>query len=183
MNLDGSADTEVVAGWQWLTHNHAHVDSTGTRAVYTRVHADTGEYARDTTYVRDLTTGRERALEAPHQHSARWSPDGRQLVGQRHDGTLALCDAASLRCWTLVNGTRPVWCPDGGHIYFQRDVTPTSATVWRVDLSTGREEPLGSIGPFHPLSPSFGIAADHQIVFTRFRVGRSALWLMDLGGT
>ena len=182
VNADGSADTEVVAGWQWLTHNHARVDSTGTHAVYTRVHSDTGEYARDTTYVRDLTTGRDRAVEAPHQHSARWSPDGRQLVGQRHDGSVALCDAASLRCRTLVKGARPVWCSDGGHIYFQREVTSTSATVWRVELATGQEEAVGSIGPFHSLSPSFGVIADHQIVFTRFQVGRSALWVMDLGG-
>jgi Tol biopolymer transport system component len=183
VNADGSADTEVVAGWQWLTHNHARVDSTGTYAVYTRVHTDTGEYARDTTYIRDLRTGHDRAVEAPHQHAARWSPDGRQLVGHRHDGSVALCDAASLRCRTLVKGTRPVWCRDGRHIYFQRDVTPTSATVWRVELATGREEQVAPIGPFHPLSPAFGVTADHQIVFSRFQIGRSALWVMDLGGT
>jgi hypothetical protein len=183
VNVDGSADTEVVAGWQWLTHNHARVDATGRQALYTRIHSDTGEYANDTTYVRDLRTGRERAVEAPHLHGARWSPDGRQLVGQRHDGSVALCDAASLRCRTLVRGTRPVLCPDGRHLYFQRDTTRTSATVWRVELSTGHEEQLGSIGPFHPLSPSAAVTADHQVVFMRFHVGRSALWVMDLART
>ena len=183
VRVDGSADTEVVAGWQWLTHNHARVDATETRAVYTRVHSDTGEYANDTTYVRDLRTGRERAVEAPHLHGARWSPDGLQLVGQRHDGSVVLCDGASLRCRTLLKGTRPVWCLDGRHIYFQRDATATSATVWRVELSTGHEEQVGSIGPLHPLSSFIGVTANHQVVFTRFRVGRSALWVMDLGGT
>ena len=183
VDVDGSADTEVVAGWQWLTHNNARVDATGTQAVYTRVHSDTGEYANDTTYVRDLPTGRERAVEAPHLHGARWSPDGLQLAGQRHDGSVALCEAASLRCRTLVRGTRPVWCPDGRHIYFQRDTTATSATVWRMELPTGQLEQVGSIGPLHPLSSSIGVTADHRIVFMRFHVGRSALWVMGLGGT
>ncbi len=182
MNADGGADTEVAAGWQWQTHSYASVDRSGRYALYTRVHSDTGEYARDTTYIRDLQTGDDRALEGPHLHAARWSPDGRQLAGQRHDGSVAVCESASGRCRTLVLGTRPVWCRDGEHIYFQRDVTPTSATVWRVELSTGDEEQVGPLGPFHPLSPTIGLTTDHQIVFSSFRVGRSALWVMDLGG-
>jgi Tol biopolymer transport system component/DNA-binding winged helix-turn-helix (wHTH) protein len=182
MSVDGRADTEVAAGWQWQTHSYAGVDRSGRYALYTRVHSDTGEYARDTTYIRDLRTGDDRAVEAPHLHAARWSPDGRQLAGQRHDGSVALCEAASGRCHTLLKGTRPVWCRDGEHIYFQRDVTPTSATVWRIDLSTGREEQLGPIGPFHPLSPAIGVTADHRIVFSSVQVGRSTLWVMDLGG-
>ena len=182
MSVDGRADTEVAAGWAWQTHSHASVDRSGRYALYTRVHSDTGEYARDTTYIRDLRTGADRAVEAPHLHAARWSPDGRQLAGHRHDGSVALCEAASGRCHTLVKGNRPVWCRDGEHIYFQRDVTPTSATLWRIELSTGREEKAGPVGPFHPLSPAIGITADHQIVFSSFRVGRSTLWVMDLGG-
>jgi hypothetical protein len=61
-------------------------------------------------------------------------------------------------------------------------VTPTTATVWRLALASGREERVGPTGPFHPLSPAIGVTADHQIVFSSFQVGRSALWVMDLGG-
>ena len=49
-------------------------------------------------------------------------------------------------------GTRPAWCPDGDHVYVQRDISRTQSTLWRLDVKSGREERLGTLGPLYRLA-------------------------------
>jgi Tol biopolymer transport system component/DNA-binding winged helix-turn-helix (wHTH) protein len=175
--VDGQDDVEVIAGWQWATHHGAQVDPSGRFVLYTRIHSDTGDFSRDTTYIRNLETGLERPLEAPHLHMADWSPDGLRIAGHRHDGQTALCDATDGRCRSVTTGTRPAWCPDGDHVYVQRDISRTQSTLWRLDVKSGREERLGTLGPLYQLAPRISVTRDHRIVFTEFREGRSELWM------
>jgi Tol biopolymer transport system component/DNA-binding winged helix-turn-helix (wHTH) protein len=177
ISADGQDDVELVAGWQWSTHNGAQVDPSGRFVLYTRIGADTGDFSRDTTYIRELDTGSERPLELPHLHMASWSPDGLRIAGQRHDGQTAVCDAANGRCASVTAGGRPAWCPDGNHLYIQRDVGRTQSMLWRLDVKSGREERMGTLGPLQQLAPRIGITRDHRVVFTEFREGRSELWM------
>jgi Tol biopolymer transport system component len=180
IGIDGQGDVEIVRGWSWATHNNASVDPTGRFVLYTRIGFDTGDYSKDTTYIYDLTNGSQRALDAPHLHMARWSPDGRHVTGWRHDGTIGICEAANGRCRMIGPGTRPQWSRDGSVIFVERKPTPTSAEWWRITVADGRDEFLGTVGPFHPLSPNVDVTRDSRVVFAEFEEGRRALWILGL---
>jgi hypothetical protein len=90
----------------------------GRYVLFTRVGYDTGDFSKDTTHIRDLSSGTERALDAPHTHMAFWSPDGQQVAGWRHDGSVAVCRAVPGTCQKLTEGLRPVWSHDGQAICF-----------------------------------------------------------------
>ena len=180
IGIDGLGDVEIVKGWRWATHNNASIDPTGQSVLYTRIGFDTGDYSKDTTYVYDLTNGSQRALDPPHLHMARWSPDGRQAAGWRHDGTIGVCEVASGRCRTLGRGTRPQWASDGSTVSVERKPTATHAEWWRITLADGAEQLLGTVGPFHPMSPNVDVTRDNRVVFAEFAAGRRELWIRDL---
>ena len=179
MRADGRDDATLVEGWRWTTHPDGQVDPSGQRAVYTRVHGDTGEYEKDTTYVRDLASGRQWALASPHLHQVRWSRDGRHVMGQRHDSTIAICPVDGGTCRVLTRGGRAVWTHDGSRVYFQRPLDSRHAELWSIGSDGSDETKLGVVGPFHPLSPNHEVTSDGRILWTEFRQGRRELWLMQ----
>jgi Tol biopolymer transport system component len=180
INIDTRDEAEQISGWNWPTHSNPQIDVSGRLVLYTRVGFDTGDFSRDTTYVRDLSNNEERALEAPHLHMAFWSPDGQHMAGWRHDGTIVVCRKATATCQKLTDGLRPVWSHDGGTIYFQRKPATHSAEVWRIDLASRQETRLGRIEPFHPLSPNVDVTPDGRIIFAEYLAGRRELWRVDL---
>jgi Tol biopolymer transport system component/DNA-binding winged helix-turn-helix (wHTH) protein len=180
IGADGLGDAELVKGWTWATHNNASIDPTGRYVLYTRIGFDTGDYSKDTTYIYDLGNSSQRALEAPHLHMARWSPDGRHVAGWRHDGMVGVCEAASGRCRTLARGTRPQWSSDGSVVFVERKPAATHAEWWRINVADGAEELLGTVGPFHPLSPNVDVMRDNRVLFAEFGEGRRELWIRGL---
>jgi hypothetical protein len=48
------------------------------------------------------------------------------------------------------------------------------------DLAGGAEREIGTYGPYDPLSATFSVSADDEIVSTRFESGRRELWLAAL---
>ncbi|HEU5473646.1 MAG TPA: amidohydrolase family protein [Actinophytocola sp.] len=100
-------------------------------------------------WLRDLSTGVERRLTTlpGAQLTPRWSPDGRQIAYQDHDGAAWILDLASgsVRQVTpnLFLPGRPTWSPDG-NVLALAAVKPYSARfregtsqILTVDLRTG----------------------------------------------
>lgn len=108
--------------------------------------------------VLDLDTGRTRWLTPVGAWShPRWSPDGtRLLVRTPADGFLVL-DPDTGAPLAGADGTDPAWMPDGSVVYEVVETegyTVVSATLRRLDVSTGRRTTLLADLALHPRYPA-----------------------------
>jgi TolB protein len=117
--------------------------------------------------VRDLDTGETRIIESGPGDAAfpRWSPDGRRIAFvSRRETRWEVCvttpEGGVPRVLTAGScGLRgmdgPVdWSPDGRRIVFHADTAPFEASLFTVELDTGRLERLTE-GPWFDESPSW----------------------------
>jgi Tol biopolymer transport system component len=173
----GGADTEIVPGWSWETHNAAQEDPAGRRLVYT-FQQNNREVA---TMVRDLSTGQETRL-GDILANPRWSPDGSAIAGSvPNRWELRICPAAGGACTGLGKGDLPVWDSTGSKVYFwrQRGDAP-GRSLWSMDLRSRVEKELAALGPFSQVEASFDLSRSGQVVSTPFHEGRTELWMADL---
>jgi serine/threonine protein kinase len=172
----GGADSEVMAGWSWETHNSAQEDPSGRRLVYTLIAKK--EVA---TIVRDLSSGQETRLNETLE-TPRWSPDGLSVVGtlQNRSG-MRICPALGGACTPLARGQLPVWGRDGSTIYFCRPSSNRrTMDLWSLDVKTGRETQIAPLGPFVQVEVFFDVSRRGQVISTPFREGRTELWAAEM---
>lgn len=168
----GGAVREI-APLNWDRSPGAMIDPRGSSLVY---------YSRDNggaTLVREMDTGTERRLDEAIR-SPRWSPDGRQIAGDR-DGAISICVAATGSCRRLTAGEHPVWTPDGSQLYVLRPGGSREfRELWSIDLATGDERQAGRLGPMRAIDVTFDISARGELVWTEFDRGEPELWLAAL---
>ncbi|HUG38374.1 MAG TPA: hypothetical protein VML54_15560, partial [Candidatus Limnocylindrales bacterium] len=178
MPAAGGPSQEVFADWHWQRQNHAEVSPDGTQVLYTELGVET-----ERTWIRALDgTGEPVGLPLPHLHHAHWSRDGRSAIGWRHDGHSYRCTLGERDCRMIAeNATRVRLDASGSGIYFHRPADKSG--YWRLfhrDLDTGVEREIAVLGPYDPLSVTFSVSPDDEIVSTRFESGRRELWLAAL---
>jgi serine/threonine protein kinase len=159
----------------WETHNFPQFDPTGRQLSYTRLQPP----GDNVTMIRELESGAERPLPGPAIFSARWSRDGRHLVGWRVDRTVAICPVAAGPCRALTPGSLPAWSGDGSRIYFIKGSAGADDQfeLWSVDLDGTNLRHVRRVGPFRGLIDTFfDVSRDDRIVWGKHDAGRRELW-------
>jgi Tol biopolymer transport system component/class 3 adenylate cyclase len=169
----GGDSVEIFGGWRWEFQKDAALSPDGRQLAYLEDQPDRG-----TNYVVDLEGGARRALAGPHLHTLAWSPDGRSVLGWRHDDTVAACPVSGDPCRPITQGASPSWSDDASLVYVRRRGGARGMfTVWSVSLASGEERELAEIGPMHPLSSTISQVGG-KVVFSTFTSGRDELWMM-----
>jgi hypothetical protein len=81
------------------------------------------------------------------------SPDGRTVLARKEgEGPLILCTVDGGGCREVpALGHEPLrWSPDGRSLLVATYHEERSVTVTRIDISTGRREPVRTLGPADP---------------------------------
>ena len=167
--------SERISDFVWEKQNYPQFDPSGRRLSYTRA-ATAGAHPQ--TIVRDVASGGELTLAAPAIEFARWSPDGRRLVGHRPDGFVVVCTVDTSDCRNVTRGIFPDWSGDGSRILFMSATIDSAGKreLWSTDLE-GREPRLvRSIGPFRSIDLFFDVSPDDSIVWGEFRPGLREVW-------
>jgi Tol biopolymer transport system component len=180
LELSGGASREV-ADWAYGRENWAGVDPLGHSAVYTLV----GPKGPISTFVRDLTTGRETVLAVTLTRS-QWSPDGRFVIGEsgtRESGNahVNICRPVQNECREVSVGLAPKWSADGLRIYYLRPATRLGwFDMWSASEDGSGEQRITTLGPFRADEVHFDVSRDGRIVWAPSHEGRKELWLADL---
>lgn len=138
------------------------------------------ETGSGSTLIWDPSTGRRASLPAPHIHSPQWSPDGRVLIGFTHGGEIRHCEVDRGVCDRLTDGFRPRFSADGGTVYLHRRSGGAQWELWSIGLDGRNETRLSTTGPHGPLDPTFAVMLNGEAIYTRYRPGRSELWIASL---
>ena len=167
--------------WNWEIENSVQFAPDGDRVVYTRLNPLGREASGpEVTIVRTISTGAEVLLPEPHLHYPRFSRDGRFIAGSRHDGSLAICDAAGRGCRDVPGGTQlsPVaWGPGDTRLYFLRSASREGPQqLWSVRPDGTGEERVREIGPFRGIDRYFDVSPTGEIVWAPWQPGSSELW-------
>jgi serine/threonine protein kinase len=176
ISVTGGSSTEV-APWAQQTYAGVHEDPSGQYFIYTL--QDHNKPVA--TVLRVVSTGREKRLGTP-LNDPRWSPDGQSIVGDQINGIMAICPISGAPCSSLTKGTHPAWDAGGKSIYFIRlaDSRTQPQDLWSLDLRSGIEKKVASVGPFRPIDIQFDLSRKGQVITAPYREGRSELWLADI---
>jgi Tol biopolymer transport system component len=181
ISLHDGGITELARGWEWSTHNHAHVNPDGTRIIYTRL--DKGQPAA--TMIRDVTTGGETAFMQLLRF-VRWSRDGKFIAGTKIKGEwseaeITVCPVVGEPCRALTRGYHPLWSTDGTLIYFFKISSMRDGEeLWAISPDGVGERKILDLRPIHPIGQFFDVSSTGQVVWVQYRVGKNELWLLDL---
>lgn len=174
--------SEAFLPLNWETENFPQFDPSGRFLSYTKARTvDAGQGAgppRQTT-IRDLRTGAERVLPGPALEYARWSRDGRFLLGWRPDRGVVTCAVDGSSCREITEGRWPVWSGDGSRIYFLRGGASTVTgryELWSVNVDGSDTRKLRSIGPFTAIDIFFDVSPRDLMVWGEYREGRREIW-------
>jgi len=166
--------------WRWETQNAPFFDPTGRFIVYVRQSLPDAPpgHPPDTTVIEEVATGRTIELPQPHMHPGRWSPDGKFIVGARHDGKAWICPADAGACHAVTAGTQPVWSPDASRILVIRPANDSSAPqeLWSANTDGSDERLIANLGAFRSIDRSFDVSKKGVIVWTPFVAGQQQLW-------
>lgn len=169
-------ESELIAEeWDWLTQPQAVPSPDDSRIAYVEHNEHTGS-----TLIWDPGTDQRVSLPAPHIDSPQWSPDGRVLVGFTHGGEIRRCEVDRGTCVRLTDGFRPRFSADGGTVYLHRRSGAAQWELWSIGLDGRDERRLATTGPHGPLDPTFAVTPNGEVVYTRYRPGRSELWIASL---
>ena len=108
-----------------------------------------------------------------------WSPDGRQLAGQKHLSDLSHAGIAvhelgspQIR-WLTSEGEWPVWMRDSRRLLFSH-----RGTLNLIDSESGARQQILSL-PQNNLG-SVGLSADNRTIYFAARAAEADVWLMTI---
>ena len=179
--LSGGPSSELVSGWTWETHREAHIDSSNSLIVCTRMDNNLPV----STIIRDIQSGREvnlgRVLVSP-----RWSNDGKFVLGfQRVErsraGQIYICPRGSDVCEKLTDGYNPSWSKDNSAVFFLRTGEfSDGAELWTISRTGRDERRVANLRPMYPITHRYDVSTRGEITYVRFDAGEHELWLTDL---
>jgi Tol biopolymer transport system component len=178
ISAEGGQSEEIVPGWKPRTHYGARVDSTEKKIVYSKLEKN----AAAVTLIRDIATRQETPFKRRLDH-ARWSSDGRSIVGVDPEsltdgahGDIVVCSVDSGTCRTVTSrGHVPVWSADNSQIYFARN----GSEIWSVALDGGHEKQFSQTSQVDPIGSAFDLSRDGKVVYVQFKQGKQELWMTD----
>ena len=176
----GGATMAIEPGWRFSVQAGARLDASGETVLYTLFEADQVK----ATVLRNLRTGQERWLARPVDW-ARWSRDGRHIVGSEAE-QVVVCSVADLSCTGIGPGSAPCWSGDGRRLYVRRnlkrldDPNYMSFELWVMGADGSAPRRLAAIESQHVLAIPFDVSVRDQIVWPEVRRSRQELWLAEL---
>ncbi len=178
----GGTSSEV-AKWPWESHTSAEVAPDGAHILlYRRVAGPGQPGAKPASVIFTMANGEERRLREPLR-VARWSPDGRVIVGvsEAQPPVVTTCQADGERCRPLTPGSCPVWAKDGSRIYFLRDGSGAlMKELWSMTPDGQDVRKLNdAVGPMRPIDVTFDVSGS-QLTFSQIQQGRPELWQAEL---
>jgi Tol biopolymer transport system component/predicted Ser/Thr protein kinase len=176
----GGPVTTLLDGWSFQERAGAVPDPAGATLLYvlfdkTQIKA---------TRLRDLATGKERALSRPIDW-ARWSRDGRRVLGSDRD-EVVVCEASDGSCHAVGSGSAPCWSGDGSRIFAVRNRKPLddpsfqTLEIWELAPGAGDGRRVAAVSAQHALSTPFDVSVRDEIVWPEVRRGRQELWSAEL---
>lgn len=203
MPIAGGTATPIASGMAWEVQPRFSPD--GTRIAFT---SDRG--GGDNIWIMDASGANKRQVTSEDfrlLNQPDWSPDGRFLVARKHFTTGRSLGTGEVWLYHVSGGSgvalvekpnddfqkdlgEPVFSPDGGGIYFSRNVTPGNTFIYaqdsntdlfnveRYDMETGERETVisGEGGALNPRPSPDG----RYIAFVRRERTQSTLYLKDL---
>jgi serine/threonine protein kinase len=110
-------------------------------------------------YVLDLKTRKPTKLpDSAGLYSPRWSPDGRYIAAIPLDSLKLMLFDLTTQKWTELASlfvAYPTWSRDGRYIYFD-GILDNQESYFRVQVSTGKLEPIFNMKGFQAASGAFG---------------------------
>ncbi len=110
-------------------------------------------------YVLDLKTRKPAKLpDSAGLYSPRWSPDGRYIAAIPLDSLKLMLFDFTTQKWTELASlfvAYPTWSRDGRYIYFD-GILDNQESYYRVQVSTGKLEPIFSMKGFQAAGGAFG---------------------------
>jgi serine/threonine protein kinase len=110
-------------------------------------------------YVLDLKTRKPTKLpDSAGLYSPRWSPDGRYIAAIPLDSLKLMLFDLTTQKWTALASlfvAYPTWSRDGRYIYFD-GILDNQESYYRVQVSTGKLEPIFSMKGFQAAGGAFG---------------------------
>jgi hypothetical protein len=159
----------------------ARVDSYQRSIVYSEEH----DGVPVKTFIRDISSGRERALPKALD-DPRWSRDDRLVLGVDVpaagplEGRIAICPADGGPCREVTKGYLPVWSADNTSIYFQRaGVHPDGAELCVTSVAGGEERKLAELRPLSSIARYYDVSPRGEVVFVASRPGSRELWMAE----
>lgn len=178
---EGGESIELIKGWEWSTHNYAHVSPDGKRVIYTKLDRDRPV----ATMIRDIATGEETAFDITFRQ-IRWSHDGRLVAGSDYvtdfnNGEIVVCSIEDNSCRRIAKGMRPKWSKDDKKIFYQT-YNPDSAgnTIWEIPRAGGIAKKAAELNPMDFYNPFYALSSKGEIAWTKYEQSKSELWLVDL---
>ena len=179
ISVEGGASSEIAPGWRPRTQYLARVDPAEKNVVYSKLEKGTSV----ATIIRDIATRQETPFKRTLDH-ARWSPDGRSIVGvdpasstDGAHGDILVCPVDIGPCRKVAsNAQSPVWSADDSQIYFERKMTE----IWSVPPHGGEEKLVVHRSQVDPIAGEYDVSSQGKIVYVQFKQGRQGLWLADL---
>ena len=179
ISAEGGASSEIASGWRPRTQYLARVDPAEKNVVYSKLEKGTSV----ATIIRDIATRKETPFKRTLD-LARWSPDGRSIVGvdpasstDGAHGDILVCPVDTGICRTVAsNGHFPIWSADNSQIYFERN----SNEIWSVPLLGGKEKLVVQRSQVDPIAGEYDVSNQGKIVYVQFKQGTQGLWMADL---
>jgi len=180
ISAEGGASSEIAPGWRPRTHYLARVDPAEKNVVYSKLEKGTSV----ATVIRDIATRQETQFKRTLDH-ARWSPDGRSIVGVDPassvdggaHGDIVVCPVGAGTCRKVAsNGHFPIWSAEDSQIYFERN----RSEIWSVPPNGGQEKPVVHRSQVDPIAGEYDVSSQGKIVYVQFKQGRQGLWMADL---
>jgi Tol biopolymer transport system component len=181
VDATGGEAEVVVPGWEWSVSNGASVSPDGTQVVYSRL---TGQVPVQT-LLRDLRTGDDRAFYATLEYP-RWSQSGTHIIGALHTdqsfpGDVARCPVTELECRIIARDARiPMFSASEAEIYFVRGFGVSQELFVTSANGAGEERHVLTMAPLFPLGPFYDITKNGDVVWVRFELEPSDIWLAEL---
>ncbi|MGI9204962.1 MAG: winged helix-turn-helix domain-containing protein [Woeseiaceae bacterium] len=177
----GGEPVVIAENWSWDTANGARVDPTRSSIIYSRL---SGQVPVQT-FIRDITSGEDTTFYATLEYP-RWSSDGSRVTGALHTdrrfpGDIAVCPVAGNACNVVAErGRIPVWSRDNRFIYFVRGFGTSQDLFVVAADGSAPERPVMTMAPLIPLGPFYQVTEDGEVIWVRYELERTQLWVADL---